>query len=213
MIRIDSAASGAFAASPHRIAAHPSAERRHRTQVPGDRLRLTPLLGADARVRAGRVDEGEDRLAELLGELHEPERLAVPLGVGHAEVARDLLARVTPLLVADDDDAEPLEAREAADDGRVVAVEPVAVELDEVLEEELDEVARVGAPGVPGELRPLPGRQARVGLLALSQEPLLELRDLVADPRRVLFGLERRDPILKLEQRCLEVKRVRHTPP
>src|SRR5207244_9646107 len=136
------------------------AERRHRTQVPRDRLRLTPLLGADARVRAGRVDEGKDRLAELLGELHEPERLAVTLGVGHAEVARDLLARVTPLLVADDDEAEPLEAREAADDGRVVAVEPVAVELDEVLEEELDEVARVGAPGVPGELR---SEERRVG--------------------------------------------------
>src|SRR5216684_1187369 len=93
----------------------------------------------------------------------------------------------------------------------VASVEPVAVELDEVLEEELDEVARVRAPGVAGELRPLPGRQARVGLLALSQEPLLELRDLVADPRRVLFGLERRDPVLQLEQRCLEVKRVRHT--
>src|SRR5256886_14173887 len=182
-------------------------------EVPCDRLRLAPLLGADAGVRAGRVDEAEDRLAELLGELHEAERLAIALGVRHAEVARDLLTRVAPLLVADDDDPLPLEPRQATDDRRVVPVEPVAVELDEVLEEERDEVGRVGALGVAGELRPLPGGQARVGLLALPVEPLLELRDLLAAAGRVVLGLERRDPVLQLEQGLLEIKRVRHTPP
>ena len=115
--------------------------------------------------------------------------------------------------MADDDDALALETREAADDRRVVSVESVAVELDEVLEEEPDEVAGVGTLGVAGELRPLPGRQACVGLLALPVEPLLELRDLLADAGRVVLGLERRDSVLQLEQRFLEVKRVRHTPP
>src|SRR2546428_234074 len=188
-------------------------EGGHLAEVPCDRLRLAPLLGADAGVRAGRVDEAEDRLAELLGELHEAERLAIALGVRHAEVARDLLTRVAPLLVVDDDDPLPLEPRQATDDRRVVPVEPVAVELDEVLEEEPDEVARVGALGVAGELRPLPGGQARVGLLALPVEPLLELRDLLAAAGRVVLGLERRDPVLQLEQGLLEIKRVRHTPP
>src|SRR5437899_2385526 len=115
-------------------------EGGHLAEVPCDRLRLAPLLGADAGVRAGRVDEAEDRLAELLGELHEAERLAIALGVRHAEVARDLLTRVAPLLVADDDDPLSLEPRQATDDRRVVPVEPVAVELDEVLEEEPDKV-------------------------------------------------------------------------
>src|SRR3989454_456027 len=105
-------------------------EGGHLAEVPCDRLRLAPLLGADAGVRAGRVDEAEDRLAELLGELRE-----------------------------------------------------------------------------------LPGGQARVGLLALPVEPLLELRDLLAAAGRVVLGLERRDPVLQLEQGLLEIKRVRHTPP
>src|SRR5437660_461677 len=158
------------------------AEPGHLAQVPRDRLRLAALLGPDARVGAGRVDQGEDRLAELLGEPQEAERLAVSLGVGHAEVPRDLLARVTALLVTDDDDPLPVEACEAADDRGVVAVEPVAVELDEVLEEEPDEVTRVGALGVAGELRSLPGRQTGVGLPARPQELVLELGDLVPGP-------------------------------
>jgi len=41
----------------------------------------------------------------------------------------------------------PSNRAQATDDRRVVPVEPVAVELDEVLEEEPDEVARVGALG------------------------------------------------------------------
>src|SRR5438093_1321161 len=110
--------------------------------------------------------------------------------------------------------AHPLlfEPRQAADDGRVVAIDAIAVELDEILEEELDEVAGVRALGVSRELRALPGGQARVGALAQAREPLLELRDLLASLRRVLLGLERRDPGLDVEEWLLEVKRVRHSP-
>ncbi len=86
------------------------------------------------------------------------------------------------------------------------------MELDEVVEEELDEVARVRALRVARELCALPGGQAGVGPLAQPRQPLLELGDLVARLRRVLLGLERGDPILDLEQRLLEVKRVRHSP-
>src|SRR2546427_96295 len=73
------------------------------------------------------------------------------------------------------------------------------------------------APGVSmnvmtGQLRALPGRQAGVGLLTHAGEPLLELRDLVARLRQTLLGLEGGDARLHLEQRLLEVKRVRHSP-
>src|SRR5262245_45688258 len=105
-----------------------------------------------------------------------------------------------------------LEAGQAADDRSVVAVKPVAVELDEVLEEELDEIARVRPLGMACQLRALPGGQARVGPLAQSPQPLLELGDLVARACRALLGLERRDPVLDVEQRLLELKRVRHSP-
>src|SRR4030095_2397897 len=148
-------------------------ERGHLPEVAGDRFGLPALLGAEPRIGAGRVDERDDGLAELLGHVHQPQRLAVPLGVRHPEVPGDLLARVAALLMTDDDEPLLLEARETADTRSVVAEEPIAVELDEIVEQELDEVARVGPLGVAGQLRALPGRQARVGPLAQPRQPLL----------------------------------------
>ena len=86
------------------------------------------------------------------------------------------------------------------------------MELDEVLEQQLDEVARVRSSGVAGELRALPGGQARVGPLAEPRQPFLQLRDFLPGLRGVLLGLERGDPGLEIDQRLLEIKRVRHSP-
>ena len=72
---------------------------------------------------------------ELLGELHDPERLAEALGPRHAEVAPDLLLGVAPLLVSDDGHGRPRKSREPRDDRGVVGELPVAVELDEVRHE------------------------------------------------------------------------------
>ena len=101
----------------------------------GDGLGLAALLGADARVGARRVDEGDDRAAEALGQLHQAQRLAVALGARHAEVALHVLLGGAPLLVADHEHRLAVEAGEAGDDRRVLAEAPVAVELDEVGEE------------------------------------------------------------------------------
>ena len=58
-------------------------------EVVGDGLGLAPFLGADARIRPGGVDEGDDGKAVLLGQAHEAQGLAVALGVGLAEVPLD----------------------------------------------------------------------------------------------------------------------------
>ena len=86
------------------------------------------------------------------------------------------------------------------------------MELDEVFEQELEEVARVRTLRVARQLRALPGRQARVGLLAKARQAVLELRNLVARLGHILVGLEGRNAVLQLEQRLLEIKRVRHSP-
>src|SRR5919204_376420 len=86
----------------------------------------------------------------------------------------------------------------------------IAVQLDEVVEEQLAPVARVRALGMARQQRALPGGQAGVGALAQARQPLLEPRDLVAHARGVVHGLERGDARLQLQQRLLEVKRVRH---
>src|SRR6185436_21175030 len=77
------------------------AQARHFEQVSADGLGLAALLGVDAGISAGGVDEGEYRQAELFGELHHAQRLAVALGLGHAEIARDLFLGVAALLVAE----------------------------------------------------------------------------------------------------------------
>src|SRR3972149_5087753 len=72
-----------------------------------------------------------------------------------------------------------------ADDGRVVAVEPIPVELHEVLQEEAEIIQGVGALGVARRLRPLPGGQACVCALLKPPEALLERGDLVPRGERI----------------------------
>jgi len=65
------------------------AQAGHLVQVAPDGLGLAAFLGADAGIRTRRIDEREQGQAEFLGELHEPQRLAVTLRPWHAEVAMD----------------------------------------------------------------------------------------------------------------------------
>ncbi len=90
----------------------------HHVQVAADRFRLAALFRADARIRARRVDEREDRQAELLGEAHQALGLAIAFRTRHAEVAQRALLRVAALLMADHHARLAVEAREAADDRR-----------------------------------------------------------------------------------------------
>src|SRR3546814_1207566 len=95
---------------------------RHLQQVARDRFGLAAFLGADARVRAGGVDERQQRQFEALGHLHQPQRLAVALRARHAEVAAHLGLGVAALLVADDHHAAAVDAAAAGDDGGDVGI-------------------------------------------------------------------------------------------
>src|SRR5690606_41270340 len=100
-------------------------QARHLAQVARDGLRLPALLRADAGVGAGGVDERDDRTAELVRKLHEPECLAVPFGMRHSEVAPQVLLHVAALLVTDQHDGLAVQARPAAYDRLVVAAAPI----------------------------------------------------------------------------------------
>ena len=160
-------------------------------------------------IRAGRVDEGEQRQPELLGELHEPQRLAVALRARHAEVAVDLLLGVAALLVADHHARLAVEAREAADDRRVVGVAAVAVQLAEVAEQAVDVVERVRPLRMARDLRDLPRRELAVDLLGELLALLLQPADLVGDvDRRVLVDVAQLvDLRLQLGDRLLEIEK------
>jgi hypothetical protein len=154
----------------------------------------------------GGVDERDHRDRELLGELHEPQRLAVALGVGHAEVAREVLLGVAAALVADDHHALAVEPREAADDGAVVAEGAVAVQLHPVGEREPQVVEREGAPRVAGHLHALDGREVAVDLDAQVGELALQRGELGVHVELLRAGeaLHLVDARLELRERLLE---------
>ena len=67
------------------------------------------------------------------------------------------LLEVTALLVADERDRLAAERADAGHDGRIVALRPVAVELDEVVTDALEIVERVRPVLVTRELYGMPG--------------------------------------------------------
>jgi len=124
------------------------AEAGHLEKIAGDGFGLAALFGTEAGIGAGQIDEADDGAAELLGDFHAAESLAIALGVGHAEVALDALPGAAALAVADDHDLFIAQARHAAGDGLVVAIGAIPVNLAEIGEDPLDEVHGVGALGM-----------------------------------------------------------------
>ena len=164
----DGAARAALA-DDHRDQRH--AEREAAVRRARDGLGLAALLGADAGIGAGRVDQRDDGHVELVGHLHQAHGLAIALGLGHAEVVADAALGVGALLVADDHDRAAAEAAEPADDGLVLGEVAVAGERREVLDQRADVVEAVRALGMARHLRLLPGRQLAVGVDEGSSAP------------------------------------------
>ena len=72
-------------------------QQGHLAQVHGDGFGDVAFLGADAGIRARRVNERDDGQAEFVGEPHQPQRLAIAFGMGGAEIAQDVLLGVAAL--------------------------------------------------------------------------------------------------------------------
>src|SRR5262249_22125449 len=130
----------------------------HLEQIDRDELSLAALLGADARIRPRRVDQADDRQAELRSETHLVERFAIALGMSATVQALVTFLEGMPLLVADEQDAMIAEAGGAGAPGGGVADGPVAVQLDEILENHVDVVERLRAVGVTRDEHRFPRR-------------------------------------------------------
>ena len=135
----------------------------HLHQVSGNSLALSPLFGLFAGVCARRVDEGDDGAAKLFGLLHETEGLAIALRSRHTEVAGHVLFQRGTFAVADDGHRHPVEAGDAAQNGRVFLALTVAALLKEVGEQGGDGLVNVGAVRVPGQKDPVLGSQRAAG--------------------------------------------------
>jgi len=185
-------------------------ERGHLAQVERDGLGDATLLGLDARVGGRRVDEREDRPAELLGQLHRPQRLPVALRPGVAEIAVDLLLRVAaPLVMADDQHGLVLVAREARHDRVVVGEAAVPADLGELGEEPLHVVQYRGPLRVTGHEHALPGRERGVDLPADRLDPPVQPVDGLLALGRLRQHRERLDFLQQDGDGLLEFERIR----
>src|SRR6202022_3524449 len=128
-----------------------------RHQVVRDRPGDATLLRARAGEGTGRVDEGHDRKLESFRLPDQPQGLAVALGVGHPEIAHRSFRRGAALLLRDDHDRPLVERGRPANDRVVVTEDAITVQLEEIAEDRVDVVERVGPVRVPGELALLPG--------------------------------------------------------
>ncbi len=157
----------------------------------GDGFGLSALLGADAGIGAGGIDERDDGNFEVIGHVHKPHRLAVALRPRHAEIVPQAAVGVGALLVADDAHALAAEPAEAADDGCVFAELAVAGERHEILDQLGDIIDAMRPLRMPRHLRLLPGRQLGIEGLERLRRLDLDAADLFADGDGIAAGLER----------------------
>ena len=187
--------------------------RQERVDRARDRFRLAARFRFDAGKRADRVDERQDRQAEPGGELHQAARLAVALGLGHAEIVADAGLGVAAALDADRDHRLAFEAPEPAHHGPVVGEGAVAGERRPVGEQAAEIVERARTLRVARDLRLLPGREFRIGRPELPISLLGQPGELVGDVDPA-FGIrhptELVDLALQFGDRLLEVEEVTH---
>src|SRR5262249_57157807 len=91
-----------------------------------DGLGLAALLGADAGISAGGVDQRQNRNPETVRHLHQPLRFAISLRPRHPEIVLEAAFGRRALLMPDDADAFAAKAAEATDDRDVIAEFAVA---------------------------------------------------------------------------------------
>ena len=178
----------------------------------GDRLGLAALLGLDPGKGAGRVDQGHHRQAEPVGQLHQPDRLAIALGLGHAEIVLEPGGGVVAFLMADQHHPAAADPRQAADDRRVVGEIAVAGQRHEILDQPGDIILEMRPLGMARDLRLLPRRQLGIGvaqqLARLGLEPVDLGVDVESAAARGLAQLG--DAGLELGDRLFEIEIGQH---
>ena len=135
---------------------------RHLEDVAANRLGLAALLGVNAGVGTRCVDKGEHRQLEFFSGFHQAQRLAVTLGLAHAEIAQPALLGVAAFLLANHHTGCAVKSRQTTNDAEVVRKMAVTVQLHKMGEQFVHIVHGVRALGVAGNLGDLPGRQITV---------------------------------------------------
>src|SRR5271165_890475 len=92
------------------------------------------FFGSDSRVSPRRVNECDHREAKPFREPHHPQCLAVTFRVCTPEIASNILLRIPPLLMCDNNATVIPDGGEPAGHGLVVSKKPIAVQFEEIRE-------------------------------------------------------------------------------
>src|SRR5204862_2235945 len=112
-------------------------------QISRDRFGLAPLFRINPWISPRRIQECDDRTSELRRQLHSPDSLAISFRLRHSEIPMQLLLGVTALLFPDHHNRLTLKHSRAAHDSRIVPVQTVAVDLQEIGKKAIDVIERV----------------------------------------------------------------------
>ena len=138
---------------------------RHLQNVARDGFRLAAFLGAQTGIRPRQIDEADDRPGKFLRNFHAAQRLAIALGMRHAEIAAYAILGAAAFAVADHHDLFVAQARHGARDGLVVAIGAIPVNLAVIREDAFDKVHGIGALRMPRPLDSNPRRRNRLPLI------------------------------------------------
>src|SRR6185369_10052343 len=120
--------------------------------------------------------------------LHHPQRFPIALRVRHAEVPPENFLRVASALLPHHHHRLAVEARPPANNCRIVAKSAIAMELDEIGEDQLDELRGERPLDVASHLDSLPWGETVIDLVAQLGELLLERGNLLVDAHLLIAG-------------------------
>ena len=149
-------------------------QARHLAQIMRDGFGLTALFGVDSGIGSRRVDEGEDRPAEILRPAASREGICdSPPASPCPKFRASALLGVAAFLVAHHHDGASVKSRKSGDQRRIISIRAVAVNFGEVRKKQADVIERVRTFGMARHLRALPRTKIR-------EEFVLEFVDLFA---------------------------------
>ncbi len=154
-------------------------------KIARDGLADAALLRLYAAVGALGVDERDDRPAVFFRLAHQAQGLAVAFRQGHSPVALEILLEIAAALLADHRHRLAIDEADAADHGRIVGEKPIAVKLDEIVEDGVDVVERRRPLNEPRQFHLRPGG---IVVVVVVVELGFQLLDFIGDVEPFLQG-------------------------
>ena len=121
-------------------------------QITADGFRLAAFFCTNARIRAWCIDKGHNWNIEFFGSLHQAQCLTVTLRTRHTEITADFFFGIATFLMADNHHALAVETRQTADNGMIVRIMAVAMQLFKIGKNTVDVVQSIRTLRMAGHL-------------------------------------------------------------